>query len=189
MNKRMLMAAVASLAVVLTITGAGAVIELHNTITGEPLSLDDAPPEGKDSKFFKEFLETGKNPYNNEPNCLARGQKLFLGACSGCHGHTAEGKIGPGLNDAYWTYPDNNTDKGMFETVFGGASGQMGPMYNVANVDEILNIMAWVRHMSKVDVSDAAWLDDEQKKSYKPYDGKDAPAPDPNSAPEQCKIK
>ncbi|GLK67990.1 cytochrome c(L), periplasmic [Hansschlegelia plantiphila] len=183
------MAALASAAVAFSISAASAAIELHNTITGEPLSLDDAPPEGKDVPAFKEFIETGRNPYLNEPNCLAKGQQLYLGACSGCHGHVAEGKIGPGLNDDYWTYPDNNTDKGMFETVFGGASGQMGPMYQVVNVDEILMVMAWVRHMYKDKVEDAAWLDDAQKAKFQPYDGKDAPKPDPANTPAECKIE
>ena len=44
-------------------------------------------------------------------------------SCSGCHGHVAEGNVGPGLNDNYWTYPKNKTDKGLFETIFGGAQG------------------------------------------------------------------
>jgi hypothetical protein len=34
-----------------------------------------------------------------------------------CHGHIGEGKIGPGLADNYWTYPQNTTDAGLFSTV------------------------------------------------------------------------
>lgn len=169
--------------------GAKAAIQFTNTITGEPLNFDDAPPEGKDSKAFKEFLETGINPYNKNPNCLAKGEQLFLGACSGCHGHVAEGKIGPGLNDAYWTYPQNATDKGMFETVFGGASGQMGPMYNSVNVDEMLQVMAWVRHLYKDDPEKAEWLEASARKGLKPYDGHSpAPKADPANTPEECKL-
>jgi cytochrome c-L len=52
-----------------------------------------------------------------------------LTACSGCHGHEAEGKLGPGLADDYWTYPAAATDQGLFEVLFGGANGMMGPQY------------------------------------------------------------
>ncbi|MGA0530962.1 cytochrome c(L), periplasmic [Hansschlegelia sp. KR7-227] len=180
-------AVVACVALLAGAPAAKADITLNNTVTGEPLNLDDAPPEGKDAAAFKEFMQTGKNPYVGKEDCLAKGEELFNGACSGCHGHVAEGKIGPGLNDAYWTYPQNATDKGMFETVFGGASGQMGPMYNSVNVDEMLLAMAWVRHLYKDDPSTAEWLEADARSKLKPYDGKPAPKPGPN-APEECKI-
>lgn len=188
MKTKIWLAVLASAAMTLGVVGAKAGIELHNTITGEPLNLDDAGPEGKDAAAFKQFIETGKNPYLDQPNCLAKGQQLFLGACSGCHGHTAEGKIGPALNDNYWTYPDNNTDKGMFETVFGGASGQMGPMYSVVNVDEILMTMAWVRHLYTGPKEGAKWLDEKELANFKPFDGKDPPKPQGDVLPE-CKIE
>ncbi|GLK80193.1 cytochrome c(L), periplasmic [Methylopila turkensis] len=188
-NRIVLAAGVAAFALLGGPATTQAAIELHNTVTGEPLNLDDAGPEGRDTEAFKTFIETGKNPYNNEPNCLANGEQLYLGMCSGCHGHVAEGKIGPGLNDNYWTYPDNNTDKGLFETIFGGASGQMGPMYGAVNPDQMLQIMAWVRHLYKDGVDDAKWLDDAQKASFKPYDGHShAPKPDPAKTPEACKV-
>ncbi|MFL1875394.1 cytochrome c(L), periplasmic [Hansschlegelia beijingensis] len=187
MIRKMWIAALASAAVMTAIPTANAAIELHNTVTGEPLNLDDAGPEGKDVAAFKEFLETGKNPYLDQPNCLAKAQELYLGACSGCHGHVGEGKLGPALNDNYWTYPDNNTDKGLFETIFGGASGQMGPMYNLLNVDEILLAMAWVRHMYTGPKEDANWLNEKQLANFKPFDGKDATKPQGDTLPE-CKV-
>lgn len=187
-KRNLLMAGIAAAALTFGAFGAQAAIELHNTVTGEPLNLDDAGPDGRDTEAFKTFLETGKNPYNKEPNCLANGEQLFLSMCSGCHGHVAEGKIGPGLNDSYWTYPDNNTDKGLFETIFGGASGQMGPMYGAVNPDQMLQIMSWVRHLYKDGVEDATWLDDADKATFKPYDGHShAPKPDPAKTPEACK--
>ncbi len=67
--------------------------------------------------------------------CLPKGEEVYLTSCSGCHGHVGEGKVGPGLNDAYWTYPKNKTDKGLFETIFGGAQGMMGP-HNDLQLDE-----------------------------------------------------
>ena len=81
----------------------------------------------------------------------------------------AEGKLGPGLNDSYWTYPKNETDKGLFETIYGGAQGMMGPQYGHLNLDEMLKVMAWTRHLFTGDPSEAVWLTREQRQSFKPY--------------------
>ncbi|RXF73714.1 cytochrome c(L), periplasmic [Hansschlegelia zhihuaiae] len=187
-NSLRLTAALACLSVALVMSPpAMADIALNNTVSGEPLNLDDAPPEGKDSAAFKEFMQSGKNPYVGKQDCFAKGEELFNGACSGCHGHLAEGKIGPGLNDDYWTYPQNATDKGMFETIFGGASGQMGPMYNSVNVQEMLLAMAWVRHLYIGDPEKAEWLEADARKTLKKYDNTPAPKPGAD-APQECKM-
>jgi cytochrome c-L len=144
-------------------------LDLRNTITGEPLNLEDALPEGRDTPGVKKFLQTGHDPYIEDLSCLRQGQQLFLTACSGCHGLDAEGKIGPGLNDDYWTYPKNETDQGIFETVFGGARAQMGPHNEDLTLDQMLQVIAWVRHLYKDPVEHAPWLTPEQKKAYKPY--------------------
>ncbi|GLK57489.1 cytochrome c-L [Methylopila capsulata] len=172
------------------VMGAKAALTFNNAVTGEVLNLDDAPPEGKDTEAFKAFVETGKNAYLGNPSCLAKGEQLFLAMCSGCHGQKGEGKLGPGLNDSYWTYPQGATDKGLFELIFGGASGQMGPMYGSMNVDEMLLTMAWVRHLYKDKPDDAGeWMTAELKAAYKPFDGK-TPAPKPAAdAPESCKTE
>jgi cytochrome c-L len=144
-------------------------IDLRNTVTGEPLDLNLARPEGRDTDAVKHFLQTGKNIYVEDRSCLAKGELLFLTDCTGCHGQVGEGKIGPGLNDNYWTYPKNETDQGIFETVFGGARAQMGPHYGDLSLDDILLVTAWVRHLYTSPVEDAKWLSAEQKKNYKPY--------------------
>ncbi len=156
------------------IAGAGGVAgsdhgaRLHNTDTGDPIDLSTSQPEGRDTPGVKNFLQTGTNPYIEDKSCLPKGEIVFLTACSGCHGQIGEGKIGPGLNDNYWTYPKNTTDQGLFETIYGGARAQMGP-HNDLTLDEILQVMAWVRHLYKDDVKDADWLNAAQKKAYKPY--------------------
>ena len=163
-------------------------LDLRNTITGEPLNLDEALPNGRDTPGVKQFLQTGHDPYIDDLSCLKRGQTLFLTACSGCHGLDAEGKIGPGLNDDYWTYPKNETDQGLFETVFGGARGQMGPHNEDLTLDQILEVIAWVRHLYKDPVEHAPWLNAELKKNYKPYteaNGKTIAAL-PANTPGQC---
>jgi cytochrome c-L len=143
-------------------------LDFRNTDTGEPLDLSNSQPEGRSTPAVKKFLQSGVDPYIEDKSCLPKGEVSFLEACSGCHGQIGEGKIGPGLNDNYWTYPKNVTDKGLFETIYGGARSQMGP-HNDLPLDEILKIMAWVRHLYKDDVKDASWLTAEQKKAYRPY--------------------
>lgn len=147
----------------------GTSLDLRHTVTGEVLNLGDSLPDGRDTPGVREFLATGRNPYNEVPAMLKKGEELFLTACSGCHGHYGEGKLGPGLADNYWTYPKNTTDQGLFETVFGGANGQMGPQTFNLTLDEMLIVMAWTRHLYHGPIEDAVWLTAEQKKVFKPY--------------------
>lgn len=136
---------------------AQAEITLRHAITGEVLDLSFAK-KGGDTEAFKEFLKTGKNPYNGDEEAIKKGHSLYLTGCSGCHGHEAEGKLGPGLADDYWTYPRNATDQGLFETLFGGAQGMMGPQYVNFNSDELLLVMAWLRSIYTGDPKNAKWL-------------------------------
>lgn len=154
---------------VLGIGMAAGQITFRNTITGDVLNFDESPPEGRDTEAVKTFLQTGINPYTEVKSCLPQGEEVYLVACSGCHGHVAEGKVGPGLNDSYWTYPKNKTDKGLFETIYGGAQGMMGPHGGHLQLDEIMLLMAWIRHLYTGDVAEADWLTPEQKKTFTPY--------------------
>ncbi len=45
----------------------------------------------------------------------------------------------------------------------------MGPHYMDLTLDQMLEVIAWVRHLYKDDVKDAPWLSDAQKASYRPY--------------------
>jgi len=161
-------------------------LDLRNTDTGDPLDLSLSQEEGRDTPGVKKFFQTGVDPYIEDKSCLKKGESLFLTSCSGCHGEIGEGKIGPGLNDDYWTYPKNMADQGLFETIFGGARAQMGPHYLDLNLDEMLQVMAWVRHLYKDDVKNAPWFNAEQKKNYTPYKiGEKFP----DNAPGQCAEK
>lgn len=141
-------------------------ITLVHTITGMPLDLNLSPKEGRDTPAVKEFLKTGHDPYVGVESCLHEAEELYLTACSGCHGHVGEGKLGPGLNDNYWTYPKNMTDKGLFETIYGGAKSMMGPQASARTMDEILLIIAWVRHLYTGPIEDAEWLSEDQKAHF-----------------------
>lgn len=191
MHSRFLSPGVKALLAVAFVSGfalaAQATLNFTNTVTGQPLDLSDAPEEGRDTEAVKKFLATGVNMYLENSSCLPKGKDLFLSMCSGCHGHYGEGKIGPGLNDSYWTYPKNMTDQGLFETIFGGAQGQMGPMYGALNLDEMLLVMAWVRHIYKDDPNDAVWLTPAQRAAFKRFDDKEDKTPDLDKAP-VCKA-
>ncbi len=139
----------------LQIFAAQAEITFRSTISGEALDLSTG--KGEITAAVKEFKESGKNPYNDKKDAIKKGEELYLSACSGCHGHAAEGKLGPGLNDDYWTYPKNATDQGLFETMFGGAQGMMGPQYKNLELDQMLHIMAWLRSIYKGDPDKAKW--------------------------------
>jgi len=145
------------LATALIATTAQADITLRHAILGTPLDLSVAK-KGGDTPAFKEFMKDGKNPYNTDEKAIKEGESLFMTGCSGCHGHEAEGKLGPGLADDYWTYPSIATDKGLFELLFGGAKGMMGPQYVNFNTDEMLKIMAWIRSIYKGSPKKAKWL-------------------------------
>ena len=173
-----------------TIATANAQQVFRNTITGEELKiLEVAPKEGRDTPAVKSFLEAGINPYVGVKGCLPRGEEAYLVACSGCHGHVGEGKVGPGLNDNYWTYPKNTTDKGLFETIFGGAQGMMGPHGGDLQLDEVLALIAWIRHLNIGEAKDAEWLTDAQKASFKPFNAKEWDGSGKAAAAkEQCTI-
>jgi cytochrome c-L len=164
----------------------------RHTITGEVLDLNIGPKEGRDTPAVKTFLETGHNPYNEDATCLPAGEEIFLTACSGCHGHLAEGKVGPGLNDDYWTYPKNTTDKGIFETIYGGGQGMMGP-HSDLQLNEILLVMSWIRHLYTGPADTAVWLTPEQQKSFKPHvDHSHGETQDPKvlaAAQAKCTVK
>ena len=156
---------VGSMAVALGIGLTSAVqadITFSHVIQGTPLDLSVAKKPNPDTVViddaFDQFKKTGSNPYNCNEQAIKQGVDMYLSACSGCHGHEAEGKLGPGLLDDYWTYPQNKTDKGLFESMFGGANGMMGPQYVNLSNDDMLQIMAWIRDIYTGKPKKAKWL-------------------------------
>lgn len=136
---------------------AQAEVTFRHAVTGETLSFEYGKAGG-DTDAFKKFKDSGKNPYNTDKEAIDKGHSLYLTACSGCHGHEAEGKLGPGLADDYWTYPRGLNDVGLFEIIWGGAQGMMGPQSTNLNADEMLRVMAWLRSVYKGDPAKAEWL-------------------------------
>jgi cytochrome c-L len=163
-----LLAAATTVAVLIG-ASAQAAVTLRHTVTGEPLNLSKALSKERDTEGVKEFLKTGVNPYIGDPAHLAKGRELYSGNCSGCHGQTGQGGMGPSLNDGGWVYPKNGTDEGLFATIFGGARAPMTPKSGSLTLDEMLHVMAWVRNIYTGPVANVSWLTEEQKKHYVPY--------------------
>ncbi|BCX89252.1 cytochrome c-L [Methylomarinovum tepidoasis] len=147
----------ASMLVTVAAGTATAEVTFRHALEGMPLDLSVAKDYKNPSGAVKQFLESGDNPYNCDKKAVEEGHSLFLSACSGCHGHEAEGKLGPGLADDYWTYPAGLTDKGLFEIIFGGAQGMMGPQYGNLSMDEMLKIMAFLRSIYKGNPRKIEW--------------------------------
>lgn len=144
------------LAAALPLSAGAQAPRLYNNVSGDP--LDFSGLKETETPAVKSFKETGRNPYNKDAPAIKAGESLYSTACSGCHGHHAEGKLGPGLADDYWTYPSNATDAGFFSSVYGGLQGQMGPQRGLITQDQMLQIMAWIRSIYKGDPAKAAWL-------------------------------
>jgi len=80
MKKTIRMAGGLALATLLAATTAQAQITFRNVTDGSALDLGNAREEGRDTPGVKQFLETGKNPYNEKPACLKLGEDLMLTA-------------------------------------------------------------------------------------------------------------
>jgi cytochrome c-L len=65
----------------------------------------------------------------------------------------------------------------------------MGPHGQDLELDNMLKLIAWIRHIQKDDVKEAEWLTDEQKKNFKLFDIKDWEAKGKAAAEkQQCAI-
>jgi cytochrome c-L len=113
------------------------------TFSGEP--LDVTPPPGEvATEATTHFLQTAENRYAGDTAAINKGSELFLKQCAVCHGISATGRMGPNLIDDDYVYEKNNTDKGVFETIYGGAAGLMAPLKGRITQDEILKTMAYL---------------------------------------------
>jgi cytochrome c-L len=124
-----------------------------DTKTGQPLKIDSGLFKTKQSK---EFLNTGKNPYNGNADAIASGKKHYQTySCAQCHGAQAQGQTTGGLIGPRYTHSKSATDKGMFEIIWAGTNGGMsgkgkGEMdpnnhSNGLSPDDTLRLMAWIR--------------------------------------------
>jgi cytochrome c(L) len=89
------------------------------------------------------------NPFAGDGEAAAQGKKLFLKmGCYACHGHEAEGAVGPDLTDDEWIYQP--TDAMIFNTINKGRSGTvMAPFGDQLKPDEIWKIVEWLRSKNR----------------------------------------
>lgn len=125
-------------------SAASDVIIFHHVLDGSPLDVSAKPGEALSEAVIK-FHETGQNPYNVDGDALREGKELYTAICQSCHMPDGSGRIGPSLIDGRHQYPQITTDVGLFEVVFGGASGAMQPFSRRLNQDQILKVIAYVR--------------------------------------------
>jgi cytochrome c-L len=117
-------------------------------IDNSPLDVTPKPGE-QVTGAVQEFKKSGQNPYNGKPDALADGKKLYEENCAMCHMPDGSGGMGAQLNGATHLYPRVTNDVGLFEVIFGGASGAMQPFGQRLTQDQILKIMAYLRTLMK----------------------------------------
>jgi cytochrome c-L len=155
-----------------------------STADGKALAI---PDDMFNTPAAKEFLSTGKNPYIGNADGVKAGKKVYqLYSCAQCHGPIGNGQVGPNLRDDTFNYAKNATDKGMFETIWGGSAGGMGakgkglmladdPTQGLTP-DEILKVSAFLRTKADAKPAEAAPAAAEPAKEM-------APATDANATP------
>src|SRR6476660_3593625 len=86
-----------------------------------------------------------RNPYAGDPVAAVEGKRLFLKTgCYACHGHEAEGAVGPDLTDDEWIYKP--TDAMIFNTISRGRPGTvMAPFGDQLKPEEIWKIVEFLR--------------------------------------------
>jgi cytochrome c-L len=118
-------------------------------------AIDDSPlaikllPNEVVTDAVKKFYETGDNPYKDHPAGLQAGKAIYLEWCQACHLPDGSGRIGPSFLRETHHYKRFVTDKGMFEIIYGGATGAMQGFGNRLTQDQVLQVMAYVRSLKK----------------------------------------
>jgi cytochrome c-L len=134
------------------VLGAGAAAEpivFRHVLDNSPLEVKPRPNE-VESEAVKSFKETGKNPYAGEEQALAEGKRLYQVNCQACHLPDGSGRIGSTLIAGTWKYERAATDVGMFEILYGGASGAMQSFARRGMTqDQMLKVIAYVRSLKK----------------------------------------
>lgn len=134
------------------VIGAGAAAEpivFRHAVDNSPLEVKPRPNE-VETEAVKSFKETGKNPYTGDEQVLAEGKKLYQVNCQACHLPDGSGRIGPTLVGDASKYPRGTTDVGMFDILYGGASGAMQSFARRGMTqDQMLKVIAYVRSLKK----------------------------------------
>jgi cytochrome c-L len=123
-------------------------VEFRYAMDNSPLDVTPKPGETL-TDAATEFRKTGENPYNGKADVMADGKKLYAAFCQSCHLPDGSGRMGASLIGEKHVYDRVANDVGLFEVIFGGASGAMQPFFKRMTQDEILKVMAYVRTLMK----------------------------------------
>jgi len=124
-------------------------VVFRSALTDAPMDVQPGPNE-VETDAVKSFKQTGENPYRGDEAARAEGKRLYSTECALCHLPDGTGRIGPSLVGNDWSYPRSATDVGMFEIVYGGASGAMQSFAKRGMTqDQMLKIIAYVRSLAK----------------------------------------
>ena len=101
-----------------------------------------------------------KNPVASSPDSIARGERIFLLRCTGCHGRKADGK-GPNSLDIlphprnfrnHW-FVESVPDRRLFESIEYGVQGTAMPSwmdtYTANDVGDIVNFIRSLQNARK----------------------------------------
>jgi cytochrome c-L len=124
-------------------------VAFRHALDNSPLEVKPRPNE-VETEAVKAFKSTGQNPYTGQEAALADGRKLYAANCQACHLPDGSGRIGPTLIGNTWVRERAGTDVGMFEIIYGGASGAMQSFARRGMTqDDMLKIIAYVRSLKK----------------------------------------
>ena len=85
-----------------------------------------------------------KNPFAGNAQAAVEGKALFLkNGCYACHGHEAEGAVGPDLTDDEWIFAFS--EEMVFNTISRGRKGTvMSPFKDQMQPDEIWKVVEFL---------------------------------------------
>ena len=112
--------------------------------TGAPVPIDRtsglvAGPMQPDLNF--------KNPYQGNKNAMADGGRYYNWFnCTGCHGGTGGGGIGPPFADTDWIY--GGDDAQIYATIIQGRPNGMPSFAGRITEEQVWKIVAYVRSLS-----------------------------------------
>lgn len=124
-------------------------VTFRHALDNSPLEIKPRPNE-VETEAVKTFKQTGQNPYSGQEAALAAGRKLYETHCQSCHLKDGSGRLGPSLIGDDWIRERSVNDVGMFEVIYGGASGAMQSFARRGMAqDDMLKIIAYVRSLKK----------------------------------------
>ncbi|MGI9336592.1 MAG: c-type cytochrome [Gammaproteobacteria bacterium] len=98
-----------------------------------------------------------ENPYTGDIQAIEEGHQLWRDTgCYSCHGHDAQGAVGPDLTDDEWVY--RPTDATLFKAIAKGRKGTVMVAWSThLSEDEIWKVVAFIRSKYRGDPKKIIW--------------------------------